>query len=85
MYVCREATTKTVVFVTTSGEISIDATGLTSVSATEFTGVAEGWGTDDGYEVINLTGSEIELPSDYSGNVYMLIEDGDSYRFDRIV
>jgi len=85
MYVCREATTKTVVFVTTSGEISIGATGLTSVSATEFTGVAEGWGTDDGYEVINLTGSEIELPSDYSGNVYMLVEDGDSYRFDRIV
>jgi len=85
MYVCREATTKTVVFVTTSGEISIGATGLTSVTATEFTGVAEGWGTDDGYEVINLTGSEIELPSDYSGNVYMLVEDGDSYRFDRIV
>jgi hypothetical protein len=85
MYVCREATTKTVVFVTTSGEISIGATGLTSVSATEFTGVAEGWGINDGYEVINLTGSEIELPSDYSGNVYMLVEDGDSYRFDRIV
>ena len=85
MYVCREATTKTVVFVTTSGEISIGTTGLTSVTATEFTGVAEGWGTDDGYEVINLTGSEIELPSDYSGNVYMLVEDGDSYRFDRIV
>jgi hypothetical protein len=85
MYVCRNATSKNVVFVTTSGEISITATGLTSVSATEFTGVAEGWGTDDGYEVINLTGSEIELPSDYSGNVYMLVEDGDSYRFDRIV
>lgn len=83
MYVCRESTSKNVVFVTTSGEVSISATGLTSVSATEFTGVVEGWGTDDGYEVINLTGSEIEIPSDYSGNVYMLVEDGDSYRFDR--
>ena len=84
MYVCREATTKAVVFITTSGEVSISATGLTSVSATEFTGVAEGWGTNDGYEVINLTGSEIDIPSDYSGNVYTLVEDGDSYRFDLI-
>lgn len=84
MYICRHATTKAIVFATTSGEISISATGLTSVSATEFSGVAEGWGSDDGYEVINLTGSDVELPSDYSGNVYMLIEDGDSYRFDAI-
>lgn len=84
MYVCRNANTKVVVFVSTSGEVTISETGLTSVSADEFTGTNEGWGTNDGYEVLNLTDSGVELPSDYSGDVYMLVEDGDSYRWDPV-
>lgn len=85
MYVCRHATTKVVVFVTTSGEVTISENELVSVSALEFTGNVEGWGTAQGYEVINLTDTDVELPSDYSGEVYKLVEDGDSYRFDPIL
>ena len=84
MYVCRHATTKVVVFVSTTGEVTISETELTSVSALEFTGGAGCWGTNDGYEVLNLTDSDVELPADYSGDVYMLVEDGDSYRFDPV-
>jgi hypothetical protein len=81
MFVCRRSADKVVVFVTTTGQITIDANGLTSVNATEFSGTEPGWATPD-YEVKDLTGMEIELPADYYGEAYKLIEDGASYRFE---
>ena len=85
MYVCRHATTKVVVFVTTSGEVTISENELVSVSALEFSGNAEGWGTAQGYEVINLSEEDVDLPADYSGEMYKLVEDNGSYRFDPIL
>ena len=76
MYVCRKSDTKLVVFVTTTGEVTIDANGLNSISATEFSGVEEGWSTSQGFELLNLTGMEIAIPEDYSGDKYKLVENG---------
>ncbi len=76
MYVCRKSDTKLVVFVTTTGEITIDENGLNSISATEFSGTDSGWSTAAGFEVLNLTGMEVSVPEDYSGDIYKLLEDG---------
>lgn len=76
MYVCRKSDTKLVCFVTTTGEVTIDANGLNSISATEFSGSEPSWSTQAGFELLNLTGLEISVPEDYSGDKYKLIEDG---------
>jgi len=76
MYVCRKSDTKLVCFVTTTGEVTINENGLTSVSAMEFSGLEEGWSTALGFELLNLTGMEVETPEDYSGDTYKLLEDG---------
>jgi|TARA_R110000803_G_scaffold81127_5_gene147051 hypothetical protein len=77
MYVCRNASSKVVRFVTTTGVISINETELISVSAEEFSGSQEGWGTSDGFELVNLTGLESAvIPDDYTGDAYKLLDDG---------
>lgn len=76
MYVCRKSDTKLVVFVTTTGEVTMDENGLTSISAMEFSGTEVGWSPSQGFELLNLTGMEISVPEDYSGDKYKLIENG---------
>lgn len=77
MYVCRNSSSKVVRFVTTTGVISITETELISVSANEFSGSQEGWGTSDGFELVNLTGLESAvIPDDYTGDAYKLLDDG---------
>ena len=76
MYVCRNTDTKLVCFVTTTGQLTIDADGLNSIDAAEFSGSEPGWSTTEGYELLNLTGMDVVVPEDYTGNSYKLMEDG---------
>ena len=76
MYVCRKNDTKLVCFVTTTGQVTIDADGLNSISAAEFSGSEPSWSTTEGFELLDLTGKDVVVPEDYTGNKYKLLEDG---------
>jgi len=83
MFVCRRSADKVVVFVTSSGQLTINEGGLTSVGAQEFSGTESSWASPD-YEVVDLSNKEVSLPEGYFGESHKLVEDGDSYRWDAV-
>lgn len=76
--IIRDASTKVVVFAS-YGNITHTNTGTTCDTISDLSGYD--WGTDDGYEKIEV---DMDLPSDYVGEAYKLVEDGDGYRFDTV-
>ena len=74
----REVSTKVVVFVS-YGNVTHTETGITCDTITDV--LPDCWGTNDGYEMITV---DMDIPSDYVGEAYKLVEDGDGYRFDPV-
>jgi len=73
--VIRNVESKVVVFIS-YGEVSISDSGVTDNTIEVSPG---SWPASEGWELIS---AEIEVPSDYLGNKYKLIEDGESYRWE---
>jgi hypothetical protein len=73
--VIRNAESKVVVFIS-YGEVSLSDAGVTDDSIELEPG---SWPANEGWELLSV---EVEAPSDYLGNKYKLIEDGESYRWD---
>ena len=76
--VIRDASTKVVVFVS-YGNVTQTNTDVTCDTISDLQSGC--WGTDEGYEMIS---TDIDLPSDYVGEAYKLVEDGDTYRFEAV-
>ena len=76
--VIRNVESKVIVYAS-YGNVVHTAEGITDDSISDL--IADIWGTDAGYEMITL---DTELPEDFEGDKYKLVEDGDSYRFDLI-
>jgi len=73
--VIRNVESKAVVFVS-YGEVSLSDAGVTDDSIEVSPG---SWPANEGWELLSV---EVEVPSDYLGNKYKLLEDGESYRWD---
>lgn len=76
--VIRDASTK-IVYFASYGNVTHTNTGVTCDTISDV--LADCWGTDDGFEMIT---TDVDLPSDYVGEMYKLVEDGASYRFDLV-
>ncbi len=76
--IIRETSTNVIVFAS-YGNVTQTNTGVTCDTILDLSGTD--WGTDAGYEKVEV---DMELPSDYSGEAYMLVNDGDGYRFDPV-
>lgn len=75
--IIRNVDTKQVVYVS-YGSVTHNESGVSDDTIADSAGL---WPTTDGFEMIS---AEIEVPEDYVGEKYKLVEDGDSYRFDLV-
>jgi hypothetical protein len=76
MWIIRKTEDKVVYFVTKSGAVSLTEWTAESAGCTEIVEPVEGWGTGNGMEVLNIDDSTLEVPGDYSGRFYKLVENG---------
>ena len=73
--IIRNTDTKVVVYVS-YGNVTHNESGVSDDSIADSLGF---WPTTDGFGLVR---AEIEVPEDYEGDKYKLIEDGESYRWE---
>jgi hypothetical protein len=74
--VIRNVETKQVVYIS-YGTVTHNESGVADASSTDLE--AGLWPTTDGWELLSV---EVEAPADYLGEIYKMVEDGDTYRWD---
>lgn len=74
--VIRNTDTKQVVYVS-YGNVTHNESGVSDDSIGDVP--AGNWPSNDGWELLTV---DVEVPEDYVGEMYKLVEDGDTYRWD---
>ncbi len=74
--IIRNVDTKQVVYVS-NGNVTHNESGVSDDLIADVT--PGSWPTTEGWEMVT---AELELPADYVGEIYKLVEDGDTYRWD---
>lgn len=76
MWIIRNQEDKVVHFVTKTGAVNLTEWTAESAGCTEIVEPLDGWGTGHGMELITVDDSTLEIPEDYSGRFYKLVENG---------